>query len=428
MKLLVIHAGSALLIAIYLVRPRGYTGADPFVLDVGQPPADPADDTCTSLNQLESRAMDINAGGKETAEYQTALEAWRRQHPGYQPACRTRGLGAQMCRDGARLAKLMGPPTGDEWDLWMRELAAHETTAEDCLNFADWFVPKKWLPHVFHWPQETQEVILDELINDPEYGSAYAAAMHLAPPFGAPQIAFRQRPQGRFQMHRVEQLNHWRVLRKAVPGLEVSSLQQIVEFGGGNGNLPAMFFDLGYTGAHYVYDFPTMLLMQRYWLHYSGVPAVLGTDVPRVPQTTCSKNWMKSTQMCKMKIILENALGEDLNSHLDPAKLRDSLFIATYSFTEADMASRAKIWRTVKEFGVIQLAFWGEFYGKDNLAHLQDLVDTDLRKTHRVVWWEMPPGWHATSGKAYYLVAVRKDRGTVLCVEEAGCSKGTARL
>lgn len=89
------------------------------------------------------------------------------------------------------------------------------------------------------------------------------------------------------------------------------------------------------------------------------------------------------------------------------------------------MDSRAKIWAVVKEFGLIQIAFWSQFYGKDNNAHLQRLVDEDLRKTHSVVWWEMPSGWHATTQKAFYLVAVRRDRGKAYCDADVGCTQET---
>ncbi|CAE7218025.1 unnamed protein product [Symbiodinium sp. CCMP2592] len=412
-----IHAAATFLAAIVLQRSSGFAGTSPFMQQLGPAPANPRDDSCEKLNRLEEAALAMPTG-PEFEEYRKALAAWRKAHPGYQPSCRTDALGKQLCKDGAKLAALLGPATGDEWDSWMRELIVHETTPDDCANFAARQVVEMWPPHVWHWPQQTSEVILDELLGDADYAS-YADALHLAPPFGAPQVKFRHRPQGRFQMHRVEQLNHWRVLRKAVPGLELSQLEQVVEFGGGTGNLPATFFDLGYTGVHFVYDFPTMILMQRYWLHYSGVPAVLGTDLP--------KGIVRSGRT--MGIVLESSLSDDLANHLDTSKLQDALFVATYSFTEADFESRAKIWRIVKKFGVIQLAFWADFYGKDNMRHIEELVETDLRPSHWVAWWTMPPGWHATPGIAYYLVAVRKDRGNVRrlrCAEELGCTSSTA--
>jgi len=410
--------------AVIWQQQDGYTGADPWILQIGLPPEDPKDDSCDVLNRLEVEAMVWGHGAGNVywghmSKYEAALGAWRRQHPGYQPLCRTRALGKLLCSDGSDVLGLLGRASGDAWDEWMRELAAHESTDEDCENFWKRMVPEKWLPHVFHWPQETQEVILDEILRDGDYGSAYASAMHLAPPFGAPQISFRQRPQGRFQMHRVEQLNHWRVLRKIASGIDMGNLSQIVEFGGGNGNLPAQNLDLGFKGVHYVYDFPTMILMQRYWLQYSGIPAVLGRALPKTTQTRSSTG--------NMRTILENALSDELENHIDKKLLPSSMFVATYSFTEADMGSRAKIWKVAKECAVIQIAHWANFYGKDNMEHIRKLVETDLKHTHRVLWWMMPPGWHATSGKAYYLVAVRKDFGIegLRCSADVGCSEET---
>jgi hypothetical protein len=385
--------------------------AEKFLVDPGKAPEfNDKDGSCAQLNRLEAEvAASLRTKKVPDAtlgEYEKHLQQWRRGHPGHQPSCRTEALGKLLCIDGADLNDLMPPPTDDPWDGWMRDLASHENATEHCQAFEANFVPK-WEPHVFHWGEQVPEAILDEILADPEYAK-FASAMHLAPAYGAPQVMFRQRAQGRFRMARAEHLNQFRMLRKVVPGIEVTNLKQLVEFGGGCGDVPAMYRDLGFAGTHFVYDFPPMLLMQRYWLQYSGLPAYLGKD-------------LANAKSASGKTVLVSTYSNHLSNLLDKDALRDSLFLATFSLTEADLASRQKIWNDVKDFGIIFILFWKEWYGIDNMRSILDLTK-HLHKTHSLLLWPLPRHWHATNQEALSLVAVRHDRGKVECVAEMACS------
>mmetsp|Transcript_140706 Transcript_140706/g.341848 ORF Transcript_140706/g.341848 Transcript_140706/m.341848 type:complete len:164 (+) Transcript_140706:1-492(+) len=152
-----------------------------------------------------------------------------------------------------------------------------------------------------------------------------------------------------------------------------------------------------------------MLLMQRFWLQYSGIPAYLGKDLP-TQKSASGKN------------VLVNTYTRELSNLLDKDMLRDSLFLGTFSFTEADLASRRKIWSDVKAFGIIYILFWKGWYGIDNMKTMKDILESDLQKTHSVLLWALPRGWHATTQEAFCVVAVRHDRGKADCVAEMGCS------
>ena len=81
---------------------------------------------------------------------------------------------------------------------------------------------------------------------------------------------------------------------------------QVVEFGGGTGDMGALIMDMGFTGAYFVYDSATsfprdlatmhvrlspaasctvapMNLLQLYWLRYSGHAAFLSSNLQQLP-------------------------------------------------------------------------------------------------------------------------------------------------
>ena len=59
-------------------------------------------------------------------------------------------------------------------------------------------------------------------------------------------------------------------------GLLPHQLSQVVEFGGGTGFHAALLPSLGFNGIHFVYDLPPMLLLQQFFLSYSGWPSYPG--------------------------------------------------------------------------------------------------------------------------------------------------------
>jgi len=364
---------------------------------------------CRSLGQLEESAdASSDLQTPEVSAYLAALAAWRSSHPGEQPKCRTDQLGAQLCKEGAMLSGFSANALGGGvWDSLSRELVGHEQNATDCWSFASRYYTERWNPQVFYWPDKfAHEGLLDDLLADPEYDRAYARAGHLSPPYGATEVQWCVRPPGRrFRMERAEHLAHLRVLRKSAPGTEVAAITQVVEFGGGTGDVAAMLRDLSFRGTHFVYDLPPILLMQRFWLRYSGVPAFLGSG--RLPKAEAMRG----------RVLLESSLGTSFEEHLDRARLNETLFLGTFSLTEASLEARQRIRPLLRELALIQLAFWQNFDGIDNDKYLKTVVDEDLSKSHNVVSWQMKnrdPG-------NFYLIAVRKDKGAAVCAQELGC-------
>merc|ERR1719199_1213043 len=272
------------------------------------------DAACRALGKLEVR-IDSSGGIGSAAEfsvYEEALAAWRAGHPGEQPACRVQQLSTSLCKDASQLGDLLwSVEGGSSWDARIRELMAHEMNKTECRAFATMPAPLSWNPAIpsvaaavaisppmHELSKATGEMPesdlsdLEELVHDPEYEALYARAGDRAPAFGPLQQA---RLPGRFRMERVEHLHDLRILHKAVPSMEIGGLQQIITFGGGSGDSVAMLFDLGYRGTHFVYDHPAMLLMQRLWLRYSGVPIILGEELDATVESVRKKIVLESS-------------------------------------------------------------------------------------------------------------------------------------
>jgi len=245
---------------------------------------------------------------------------------------------------------------------------------------------------------------LDRVFHDPQYASVYAKAGHLARQYGPPQWMVWSRHGIQWNKKRIQNLNHIRVLRLALPGWEVTDLDQVVEFGGGSGDLAAAFRDLGYRGTHFVVDLPAMNLLHYYWQRYSGLPSILGDSLP------CN------AAVAKGQIVLESSADvTQLRCHIDSSVDDKSIFFATYSFTEADIPSRERIRPLFDKFGTIFIAFWSTWEKKDdNDEYMQKLLDEGLEETHYVLAWK-------TYGPGFYFLARRRDLGPVLCHPEANC-------
>uniref|UniRef100_A0A7S4V5B2 Uncharacterized protein n=1 Tax=Alexandrium monilatum TaxID=311494 RepID=A0A7S4V5B2_9DINO len=169
--------------------------------------------------------------------------------------------------------------------------------------------------------------------------------------------------------------------------------------------MAAAFADLGFAGTYLIYDLQPMILMQRYWLRYSGIPAHLGPDLPR------------SREAVLGQLVLESSLSSILRHRLDMGQLPQSLFIGTYSLTESDLATREQVRPLMRSFGVILLAFLEAFDSFDNVAYLRALGRW-LRSSHQVLVWHK-------GHDHWYFLAVRFEVGQVHCDAAVNCGNDT---
>lgn len=367
---------------------------------------------CRALNKLEDRIDAFGAGADEQdmETYEAALAAWRKGNPGEQPACRTEILRTRFCEDAAKLRDMVwSVEGGSTWDRSIHGLMQVEMDPKECHSIGETQdLAESGYAHALSsiatmslaepkTPKEgsgEDEGRLDELQSDPEYATLYAQAGHNT-----------EAPMTGMHSDRVEHLSNLRVLRKAAQLGSLSSLQQVLSFGGGSsGDVAAMLFHLGYHGAHLIYDHPALLLLQRFWLRYSGIPVLWGEDLPPNPLVV------------RDKIVLESSVSGKIFSHIDADKVKNSLLLSTNSFSQEDLTSFEKIRPMLKGTGLIQLVFDPEQTGVNMGQYLQQLVSEDLNKTHNVLCWQ------SQHGKLYHFLAALTERGALRCMEELHCS------
>jgi len=76
-------------------------------------------------------------------------------------------------------------------------------------------------------------------------------------------------------VHQAYHLMQW----ERIAGVEVGSLDSIVEFGEGYGAMARLISRLGFKGEYTIYDLPEMSILQRYYLSNVGVPVTLRVTV-----------------------------------------------------------------------------------------------------------------------------------------------------
>jgi len=274
-------------------------------------------------------------------------------------------------------------------------------------------------PAFFWFPEDEmyQDYSAHTSYFDDDYEEHYSSTGHLAPAYGPWQTPWHTFPQGRFRLQRVKNMQIIRILHHAmVPTPEIS---QVVEFGGGTGDVAAMLLDFGYNGTLLLYDYPVIGALIRYWHRYSGVPSIYGHDLHPSPEAV------------RGNTVIEHTFGA-LASHVDHAIMHQSLFLATYSLSEADQATRDMFWPMVKQFGIIIMAFGATYiniYNQHENLRIENNDDSFMtpltaliNQTHNIISWEIP---YLVYKHHYYFVAIRKDLGQVKCVARLNCSPET---
>lgn len=390
---------------------------------------------CSELGSIEESQVKAT----QFLSYREKLQSWRLSYTDAQPTCRLESLGKSLCAWGEQLGKFEKWETDKEkrgvgglshWEKVMLELNQHVSTPSHCANFSQ-FVTNKWEPTVFQAIDSSSGLHMARSLI--QWGRTTTTskfspqnALHaLQVPYGAPNQAWWFVDGSmKFRKKRVQNLNYFRMLHDILPdwrGLE--SVSQFVEFGGGTGDVAACLRHLGYSLNHFVVDLPAMNLFHRYWLRYSGVPAVLGREIGTKFIETV-KNGQRSAGLT----FLESSMAQTwtLPNHLDGSLDSSSVFMGTYSFTEADVGTRERVRPWIEKFELIFIVFWSSWDGNDNDGYirqwLKGSLDRDkegggLEKTHNVQIWKH-------EGNGFYMVARRKDSagGKILCLKEWNCA------
>ena len=154
-------------------------------------------------------------------------------------------------------------------------------------------------------------------------------------------------------------------------GVSVSSLRQVVEFGGGYGSLCRLYHKLGFSGRYVIFDLPEFSALQRFYVASLGMRILSSVDC-RSPQpgVACITN------------------REELKTAMRDCHPDASMFVATWSISEASGPLRDFVLPVVAGSGAFLLAYQHQFREMDNLRYFARWK----KSLGRVTWyeWEIP--------------------------------------
>lgn len=141
-----------------------------------------------------------------------------------------------------------------------------------------------------------------------------------------------------------------------------SEIKNVVEFGGGYGNLCRICSMLGYQGNYHIIDFPEMHQIQEFYTEFYN----------------------------------KNTKNHSINSFEDIGCLNGaSIFVATFSLNETTIDFRLSIEKFLYEFDYIFIAYNRNFFGVDNNSYFFDLGNKmkekynvfKIKDKHRNAWF-----------------------------------------
>jgi hypothetical protein len=171
-------------------------------------------------------------------------------------------------------------------------------------------------------------------------------------------------------------------------GGQIQDHQLIVEFGGGYGSLCRLCYRLGFAGRYVIYDLPAFSALQRYFLSSLGLPVRSGRE----------SSLPAAGIFCVSDLpTLRRVIGDAPDA---------SLFVATWSLSEAPVSVRDAMLKLVAGFRSFLIAYQDRFTNIENGS----FFDTWHRghPEHRWTKWEM----RHMSGN-HYLIGYRGAEGNL---------------
>jgi hypothetical protein len=141
----------------------------------------------------------------------------------------------------------------------------------------------------------------------------------------------------------IRQAYHLRMLEDRT-GCDVRRLDKIFEFGGGYGGMCRVARRLGFRGRYVIFDLPLFCALQRYYLQSNRISVT--DDEQNGTATACVSD------IEALRPLIKDA--------------RTSLFLATWSLSEAPVALRKEILDLVSDFDYFAFAYGEHFAGVDN--------------------------------------------------------------
>jgi len=167
----------------------------------------------------------------------------------------------------------------------------------------------------------------------------------------------------------------------------VSEWGFVLEFGPGYGSVTRLLFNLGFQGRVVLFDLPAFSALQRFYLDGLGIKACDSVEgfIAGEASVICLSDF---DELCQI---------------LDVAKpIEHSLFIGTWSMSEAPRDIRDAVLSLARDFDGFLMSFQREFGETDNLSFFGS-----WKEDHKDIDWQMWEIEHLPGN--YYLMGLRKE-------------------
>lgn len=142
---------------------------------------------------------------------------------------------------------------------------------------------------------------------------------------------------------------------------KISDFSCIFEFGGGYGSMCRLAYQLGFRGKYIIFDFPHFSALQEYYLKSLGL-------TPRY-----------DIQMLSSEEALKDSLSQ-------PGVDGESLFLATWSYSESPVSLRQSLLSVLKPMNYHLIAYQEKFKEVDNCAFFEEYKN----EFHSLQWTDVP--------------------------------------
>lgn len=156
-------------------------------------------------------------------------------------------------------------PIGNRWDRHRRSIRNH-TIIDDPAEFLKWSTISATMHVGINQERQKEYDYLMEL-GIPHQDITFAIT---DTGFGAPDYLDDRNRFGTNYIHQAFKLSHLQTYLKSKEA-SLSGLFSIAEFGGGYGAMSVVIRKYGFFGEHHFYDYPELLLLQRYYLSNLGL-------------------------------------------------------------------------------------------------------------------------------------------------------------
>ncbi|MFC1567282.1 hypothetical protein ACFL3R_00410 [Thermodesulfobacteriota bacterium] len=138
-------------------------------------------------------------------------------------------------------------------------------------------------------------------------------------------------------------------------GVALDDVDFVFEFGGGYGSMCRLFYNLGFKGKYVIFDLPHFAALQKYYLKTIGI-------------TVHALDKFKSAENGVVCISDIEKLQNILSGHNDSCH---SLFIATWSISEAPLHIRDAVLSLASSFSSFLISYQVDFGEMDNIKYFE---------------------------------------------------------